>query len=135
MVNKVTIIGKMGNDPQYKELPSNLPICNISLVMHKRAYKNADGKYVKPSVEFLDVVAFGNVAKNISKAVKKGDIVYIDAELKQKVNERDGFRYRTINIIAKNFEVITKPNNNTTSVEEAVSNLNDVTDDFLSGLF
>lgn len=80
-VNKVILVGNLGNDPEVKYLPSGSAIANITLATSEEWRDKATGEK-KESVEWHRVVMFGKLAEIAGKHLRKGSQVYIEGQLR-----------------------------------------------------
>ena len=89
-INRVTILGNLGNDPDIKFLPSGDAVANISIATSESwADKNSGEK--KESVEWHRVVFFGKLAEIVGQYLHKGSKVYVEGKLKtRKWQDNDG---------------------------------------------
>ncbi len=86
-LNKVMLIGNLGQDPIMKTAPSGTPICRLSLATSERT--NSGGE-VKKKTEWHTIVAFGHLAEVSRDYLRKGRSVYVEGSLHTRVVERDG---------------------------------------------
>lgn len=88
-LNKITLIGWTGKDPEVKTLDNGTVKAAFTLATTKRGYTLADGRTVEPVTTWHFIVAYGTIAEWIGKYVKKGSSVYVDGELQciEYVNE------------------------------------------------
>jgi single-strand DNA-binding protein len=96
-VNRVTLLGTMGRDPELRYVAGNtIPVVRISLATDER-YKDDQGNW-QDRTEWHSVVAWRRLAEIINQYVKKGDKLYIEGKLQtsswadQKTGEK---KYRT----------------------------------------
>jgi len=93
-LNKCCFIGRLGNDPESKELPSGNTVTSISIAVGDD-YKDKQGNKVEQT-EWVRVSAFGNLADIMAKYLRKGSRVYIEGKMKTRSWEQDGVkRYAT----------------------------------------
>lgn len=78
-VNRVTIVGNMGRDPEIRQTPSGQAVANLSIGTHK-SWLQKDGTR-KERTSWHKVVAWGALADLCGKVLHKGQKVYIDGEL------------------------------------------------------
>lgn len=71
MINKVIITGRLTKDPTITETKNGTIVTKIILAI-PRDFKNAEGIY---ETDFIPVTLWGNLAINLSKYCKKGDII------------------------------------------------------------
>lgn len=78
-VNKVTLLGNLGKDPEIKSTPSGMSIATFSLATTERA-KDKDGNW-QDRTEWHNVKAFGRTAEVVGEYLKKGRTVYIEGRI------------------------------------------------------
>ena len=105
MINKVTLIGNVGNDPDTKTLENGTMVSGFSLATDE-GYKDQKGDWVD-RVEWHSVTAWRGTAERIDKSVKKGMLVYVEGKLStRKWQDKDGSdRYKT-EVVASYFRVL-----------------------------
>ena len=87
-LNQCNFIGRLGNDPESRDLPSGESVCNISLAVGDD-YKDKQGQKVEQT-EWVRVSAFGKLAEIMQQYLKKGSKVYISGKMKTRKWEKDG---------------------------------------------
>lgn len=93
-MNKVILIGNVGNDPELREIPSGSKVCRLSVATSER-YKDKSGEW-KDITEWHSVVLWDFLAERASKYLKKGSKVCIEGKNKTSSYEKDGVtHYRT----------------------------------------
>ena len=93
-LNRVTLIGNLGADPELKSTPQGVSVCTITMATTDR-YKDKSGEF-KDSTEWHRIVFWDKLAETVSKYLKKGSKVYIEGKLKYRQYEKDGItRYMT----------------------------------------
>ena len=80
-VNKVILVGNLGNDPEVKYLPSGSAIANITLATSEEWRDKATGEK-REAVEWHRVVLFGKLAEIAGEYLRKGSQVYIEGQLR-----------------------------------------------------
>lgn len=95
-VNKVILIGHLGQDPEIRYAQSGDAIANIS-VATTESWKDKSSGEKKEQTEWHRVSAFGRLAEIIGEYLKKGSQVYIEGSLRtRKYTDKDGIeRYAT----------------------------------------
>lgn len=79
MLNKATIIGRLGKDPEIKTI-NNQTVANFSIASTE-SWKNKNGEKQK-TTEWHNCDAWGKLAEIIQKYVKKGDLIYVEGTIK-----------------------------------------------------
>ena len=105
-VNKVTIIGNLGRDPENRYLPSGEQVTSIAVATTDRWRDKATGEQ-KEATEWHRISFFGKLAEIAGQYLKKGSPVYVEGKLRtQKYTDKDGIeRYQT-NIIANTMQML-----------------------------
>lgn len=95
-VNKVILIGTLGQDPEVKYLPSGGAVTNIS-VATSETWKDKNTGQKQEKTEWHRVVFFNKVAEIAGEYLKKGSQVYLEGSLRtRKWQAQDGTdRYST----------------------------------------
>lgn len=97
-LNKVMIIGRLGNDPELKYTPQGQAVCSMTLATDE-SYKAKDGNMVN-KVEWHRIVLWRFLAENAGKYLKKGSQVYIEGKLQTRMWEKDNQKHYTTEIVA-----------------------------------
>jgi len=80
-VNRVTLIGNLGQDPEVRYLPSGGAVTNITLATSE-SWRDKQTGETKEVVEWHRVVLFGKLAEVAGEYLRKGSQVYIEGQLK-----------------------------------------------------
>ena len=82
-MNKIILIGRLTKEPELRHTTSNIEVTQFSLAVN-RDFKNQGGEY---EADFINCVAYRNLAETISKYVKKGDKLGVDGRLQTRTYE------------------------------------------------
>lgn len=95
-VNKVIIVGTLGNDPEVKYSASGSAIANLSVATSEQ-WKDKQTGEKKEQTEWHRVVIFGKLAEVAGEYLRKGSQVYIEGQLRtRKWSDSNGVdRYTT----------------------------------------
>ena len=105
-VNKVTLIGNLGRDPEVRYAPSGSAICNVTIAT-SRQWKNKDSGERQEETEWHRVVFYDRLAEIAGEYLKKGKSVYIEGRLKtRKWTDKDGVEKYTTEIIANEMTML-----------------------------
>lgn len=80
-VNKVILIGNLGNDPEVKSMPNGNAVTNIS-VATSDSWKDKQTGETRERTEWHRVVFFGRLAEIAGQYLRKGSKVYIEGSLR-----------------------------------------------------
>lgn len=86
-VNKVILIGNLGQDPEIKHTPSGDAVCNFSIACNESWTKDGE-KHEK--TEWVRIVAWRKIAELCGQYLKKGRQVYVEGKLQTRQYEKDG---------------------------------------------
>ena len=103
-LNKVTLIGNLGADPEVKSGSNNQPFVVLSLATHE-IRKDKDGNKTTHT-EWHHVLVFNEyVIQFASQYLHKGDLVYVEGQLKtfESINEQ-GQTLKSLRIIIPRYE-------------------------------
>ena len=94
-VNKVILIGNLGQEPELRYTGSGTAVCNMRLATNE-SYTNRDGEEVQKT-EWHNVVAWGRLGEVCNEYLDKGSQVYFEGSLQTRSwEDRDGnTRYST----------------------------------------
>lgn len=88
-VNKVIILGNLGNDPEVRAFADGTPVANFS-VATSETWKDKQTGEKKESTEWHKVVVTGRLAEVVRDYLKKGSKVYVEGANKTRKYEKDG---------------------------------------------
>jgi single-strand DNA-binding protein len=102
-VNKVILIGNLGNDPEIKTMQSGDRVCNLSIATSESWKDKASGER-KERTEWHRVVVFNQGLMNVCENyLKKGAKVYIEGQLETRSWEQDGQKKYTTEVVLRPF--------------------------------
>ena len=105
-VNKVILVGNMGQDPELRYTPQSTAVTTISVATNE-SWKSQDGE-VKEHTEWHRVEIFGKRAETAGEYLKKGQTVYIEGRLKtdEWEDKETGQKRRATKIQCDNFTML-----------------------------
>ncbi|MFN7184272.1 MAG: single-stranded DNA-binding protein [Thermomonas haemolytica] len=103
-VNKVILVGNLGNDPDVKYTQGGMAITTLS-VATTSVRKDRDGN-PQEKTEWHRVKLFGKLGEIAGEYLKKGRQVYIEGRLEYGSYEKDGVKHYTTDIIADDMQMI-----------------------------
>lgn len=96
-INKVILIGNLGNDPDLRYMTNGNAVCNITLATSD-LWKDKSGQH-RQRTEWHRVALFGELAEIAGKYLHKGSKVYIEGRLQTREWEKDGIKRYTTEVI------------------------------------
>lgn len=103
-VNKVLILGRLGQDPEVKKLEGGATVARLSIATSKK-YKGKDGNPVEKT-EWHRCVAWNRLAELTEKYLKKGRQVYVEGELQTRSWEKDGEKRFATEILVQSMQFV-----------------------------
>ncbi len=104
-VNKVILLGRLGQDPELRYTQSQMAICTLNLATNDRR-KSADGEW-KDETEWHRVVTFGKTAENCNKYLQKGRQAFIEGKIRtNKWQDKEGKDRYTTEVLASTVQFI-----------------------------
>lgn len=102
-INKVILVGNLGQDPEVKFMPSGEAVANISIATSE-SWKDKQTGEQKEKTEWHRVVMFGKLAEIAGEYLKKGSKVYIEGKLQtRKWTNQQGQDQYTTEIVLQGF--------------------------------
>lgn len=104
-VNKVILIGNLGQDPEVRYTPNGVAIANLRLATSE-SWKGQDGQ-VQERTEWHRIVMYRRLAEIAGEYVKKGSKLYIEGKLQtRKWQDKDGQDRYTTEIVADEMQML-----------------------------
>lgn len=104
-LNLCQFIGRFGNDPEIKYMPSGDAVANFSIACGDD-YKDKQGNKVEQT-NWINIVAFGRLAEIIGEYGKKGSKIYVSGKQRtRKWQAQDGSDRYTTEIVANYLEML-----------------------------
>ncbi|PWK17063.1 single-strand DNA-binding protein [Arcicella aurantiaca] len=106
-LNKVTLIGNLGNDPIIQNLEGNVKVAKFSLATSEH-YKDANGQN-QSNTDWHNVVLWRGLADLAEKYLHKGSLIYLEGKLKNRTyDDKDGQKRYVTEVIAESFLMLDK---------------------------
>lgn len=98
-LNKVMIIGNVGNDPEMRFTPNGNPVTSFRVATN-RFYTTPDGER-KQETDWFTIISWNKLAEQCNQFLNKGRLVYVEGRLRNRSWEgQDGQRRFRTEIIA-----------------------------------
>ena len=105
-LNKVLIIGNLGNDPEIKYTQSGSPVANLSIATSEK-WKDKNSGEQKEQVEWHRIVLFSRLAEIAEQYLKKGSKVFVEGKLQTRDwEDSEGKKRYTTEIIAREMSML-----------------------------
>lgn len=105
MINKVTLIGNLGSDPEVRHLENGAIVARFSLATNE-SYKDKDGNW-QTTTEWHNIVVWRELAERAEKQLKKGSMVYVEGKISyRKYTGQDGVERNITDIVSSVFRIL-----------------------------
>jgi len=105
-INKVTLIGNLGRDPEVRYTPNGAAVCNVSIATTRNWKDKSSGEKVEET-EWHRVVFYDRLAEIAGEYLKKGRSVYVEGRLKtRKWQDKDGKDNYTTEVVADQMQLL-----------------------------
>ena len=105
-INKVILVGNLGNDPEVRYMPNGNAVANISIATSESWQDKQTGEQ-RETTEWHRVVFYRRLAEIVGEYLKKGSKVYIEGRLQtRKWQGQDGQDRYTTEIIANEMQML-----------------------------
>ena len=99
LLNRITLIGNLGADPEMKTTQNGHPVCNLS-VATKEKWKTKAGQ-AQERTEWHRVLVFGGQADACGQYLRKGSQVYLEGRVQtRKWTGQDGLQHTVVEVVA-----------------------------------
>jgi single-strand DNA-binding protein len=106
MLNKVTLIGHLGGDPETRTIESGSKVGRFSLATNE-SYKDKSGEW-QNQTEWHNVVVWRELAERCER-LKKGQLVYVEGKVSsRKYTDKDGVEKSVTDIVANTVRLLEK---------------------------
>lgn len=106
-LNRVTLIGNLGKDPEMQFLEGNIAVAKFTLATTE-SYKDKTGKLVSQT-EWHSIVLWRGLAEMAQKYLHKGSHVFIEGRLKYRTwEDKEGQKKMAADIVADNLILLDK---------------------------
>ncbi len=105
MLNRVTLIGNLGRDPEIRRLENGAVVAKFSLATNEN-YRDKSGEW-QTQTEWHDIIVWRQLAERAESQLKKGMQIYVEGKLTTRTwQDQDGNQRRTTEVVANTFRVL-----------------------------
>jgi single-strand DNA-binding protein len=105
MLNRVTLIGNLGKDPEVRRLENGAVVAKFSLATNE--YYRDKNEQLQQVTEWHDIVCWRALAEQAERALKKGRLVYIEGKLSHReYTTQDGQKRYITEVLASAIKVL-----------------------------
>lgn len=109
MVNKVTLIGRLGADPEVRRLENGAAVARIRMATNE-SYKDNAGNW-QDRTEWHTVIGWRLLAEKAENSFKKGSLVYVEGKLQTREwSDQNGNKRYNTEVVANYMRLLSKDN-------------------------
>jgi len=113
-VNKVIIVGNLGQDPEARFTPQGTAVTNLSIATNE-SWKNQEGQ-IQDRTEWHRVVLYGKMAETAGQYMTKGSMVYVEGRLRTREwEDQNQNKRKTTEIMCDNFTMLGRRGDNSSN--------------------
>lgn len=102
-VNRVTLVGNAGSDPDVRETGNGTPVAHLSLATDRRFRRNGE---VEKRTDWHRLTFWGKSVDTVGRYVRKGSKLYVEGRIEYGSYERDGVQMPSVDIIVRDFVML-----------------------------
>lgn len=107
MINKVTLVGHSGGEPDVRTLEGGSTVARVSLATNE-SYKDKEGNW-QTTTEWHNLIFWRDMAERAAQNIKKGSTVFVEGKLSyRKYTDKDGVEKTVTDIVVSHFRVLDK---------------------------
>jgi len=122
-LNRVTLIGNVGNDPEYKSLQDGTPVAKFAIATTE-SYRLKNGE-IQSRTDWHTIIAWRGLATLAHQYIKKGTLLCVEGKLRNRQYEdKDGQKKQVTEVVAEQIVLLdkkpktTEPETNDVSEEQ-----------------
>ena len=127
-VNKVILVGNLGQDPESRFTPQGTAVTNLSIATNE-TWKNQNGE-PQDRTEWHRIVMYGKMAETAAEYMKKGQMVYVEGRLEtNEWEDQNQVKRKTTQVRCDNFTMLGRRQEGSQITESAGSEQVESSDD------
>jgi len=104
-VNKAILLGRLGADPELRQVPSGQPVCELRVATNE-AYTKANGERGE-STQWHRVVVWGKTAESCKTHLGKGSEVFVEGRIQTRAwEDKEGKKRFTTEVVAERVQFL-----------------------------
>lgn len=122
MINKVTLVGRLGKDPEVRHFDNNSSVCNFT-VATSESYTDKEGQRIEQT-EWHNLAIWKKGLVDVAeKYLKKGHLVYVEGKLRTRSwDDQSGNKRYTTEVVVDLFKMLEKRESGSSNSNEYGSN-------------
>ena len=104
-INKAILIGRLGRDPEVRQMPNGEAVCNFSIATSE-TWKDQHGQK-QERTEWHNITLYCRMAEVAGQYLKKGSLVYIEGRIQsRKYTDKNGIERTAYEIIGSEMKML-----------------------------
>lgn len=99
-VNRITLVGNVGSDPDIRRTAAGTPVAHLSLATNRRFRRNGEDQ---ERTDWHRLTFWARSAETVERYVRRGARLYVEGRLEYGSYERDGQSVPTADVIVHEF--------------------------------
>lgn len=104
-LNKVLLIGTLGDEPTIRTTPSGKNVATLSIVTNE-ARRNVDTGEVIETSEWHHIVMWNKLAETANKYLHKGSLIYVEGKLRTRSYDKNGQKHYVTEVVADDMQML-----------------------------
>lgn len=105
MINKVILLGNVGQDPEVRTLETGVKVARLRLATTERIF-NRQSNETTEHTEWHTITLWRGLADVVDKYVRKGAQIYVEGRIRSREWEKDGAKHYAIEIVADEMKLL-----------------------------
>lgn len=124
MLNKIILIGRTTAAPQMRYTQTGKPVCSFTLAVNRLKKPSSDPN--QQTVDFINIVAWQNLAEICGKYLEKGKLIYVEGRLQiRSYTAQDGSKRTVAEVIASDMGMLERKNGSSQATKEEIPEISD----------
>jgi single-strand DNA-binding protein len=103
-LNRVQLIGRLGRDPELKNIPNGKKVCVFSMAVNRR-WKDKEGEQQEVT-DWFNIEAWERLGEICGEYLKKGSLVFLEGRLQTDSYEEDGNTRYFTKVVTSNMQML-----------------------------
>lgn len=104
-LNKVLLIGTLGDEPTIRTTPSGKNVATLSIVTNE-ARRNVDTGEIIETSEWHHIVMWNKLAETANKYLHKGSLIYVEGKLRTRSYDKNGQKHYVTEVVADDMQML-----------------------------
>ncbi len=107
-LNRIQLIGRLGRDPELKNINGGKKVCSFSLAVNRR-WKDREGE-PREVTDWFNIEAWDRLAEICGEFLKKGSLIFLEGRLQTDSYEENGSPRYFTKVIPSQMQMLEKKN-------------------------